>query len=178
MPNFSSLICITGKDVPYGSLCLPYCAFFKKALALLKRVNRETTVVPTFFGFIDGQWIIKLATWGNTETTKTASCGCMSLQPDCGALKYAYRNQDVLTYDHEGCPNNGKFVIKCKLNFIDPKIYITEILKAITENVIELPTQKSETPEIKIKGEVRLSLSCKIPRLQQKWRYVTLYCII
>ncbi|PAV23026.1 hypothetical protein PNOK_0009300 [Pyrrhoderma noxium] len=152
MPNFSSLICITGKDVPYGSLCLPYCAFFKKALALLKRVNRETTVVPTFFGFIDGQWIIKLATWGNTETTKTASCGCMSLQPDCGALKYAYRNQDVLTYDHEGCPNNGKFVIK-----------------SITENVIELPTQKSETPEIKIKGEVRLSLSCKIPRLQQKW---------
>lgn len=114
-PDFSRINWITGKDVPYGSLCLPYDAFVRKTLVLLERVNRETTVVPTFSGFIDGQWIIELATWGNARTTKATSCGCISPQPSCdGSLEYAYRNRDFWAYEHEGCSNNGRYVIECK----------------------------------------------------------------
>ena len=58
------------------------------------------------------------------------------------------------------------------------KLLFLKYIEAITKNVLSLPTQRSETPEVKIQGEVKLFLSCQIPGLQQEWRCVTLYCII
>ena len=57
-------VCGVGRDVPDGTVCLARKAFLEgRLLHLLERVNRHTTVLPSFSGVDNGRWIIQLTTW-------------------------------------------------------------------------------------------------------------------
>ena len=123
---FSGVNRVTRKDIPYGSLCLPCDTFVKKTLTFLERINRETTVVSILSEFINGKRTIKPAILESIpRTPKDDPCAWQSHYD--GSLEYVYQERDSLTYLQGGCPDNKKYGIECKLEYIVPRTSITKM---------------------------------------------------
>ncbi|KAH8110420.1 hypothetical protein DFH11DRAFT_1803752 [Phellopilus nigrolimitatus] len=136
----------TANEVPHGTVCLSRKTFLEaRLLTLLERVNRETTIVPSFSGVDGGEWILKLTTWGKHEMKKNSDCKWREITSGEQSLDFEWKNRDEWRYEHEGdFDNNGLYTVNCT-----------------TRNILSLPTVRSASSTILVKGTMKLGLSYK-----------------
>ncbi|KAI5120814.1 hypothetical protein M0805_003211 [Coniferiporia weirii] len=133
-----------GKDIPFGTVCLSRKVFLEsRLLSLLERVNSDTTIVPTFSGVNAGEWVLKLTTWGKHEMKKNYPCKWRDIKTNGDSLDFEWKNRDEWRYEHEGdFDGNGLYTVNCT-----------------TRNYLSIPTNRSSTSIITVKGSMKLGLS-------------------
>ncbi|KAA1474431.1 hypothetical protein DENSPDRAFT_882795 [Dentipellis sp. KUC8613] len=143
------------RELSYGTVVLSRRVFLEgKLLALLARINRETTVLPSFSGVEDGRWNLNLTTWAKAENKRGRECLFRQapLRAD-GKLEFVWSNRDRWSYEHEGdVENNGSYRVSCD-----------------TTNKLVLPTGTNNGAcAIKLTGSVVLKLAYDGP--EQHWK--------
>ncbi|KAI5120808.1 hypothetical protein M0805_003206 [Coniferiporia weirii] len=144
LPRDTNWVSGLGKDIPFGTVCLSRKVFLEsRLLSLLERINRDTTVVPTFSGVSDGEWLLKLTTWGKHEMKKNYPCKWREVTTCGDSLDFEWKNCDEWRYKNEGdFDGNGHYTVTC-----------------MTRNNVFIPTDGIAPSVITIRGSVDLGLS-------------------
>lgn len=110
-------VCGVGREVPHGTVCVSRATFLNtRVLALLEKVNAETTILPAFSGVEDGDWVLALTTWSNHQMKKARTCKWKEVtRAHSESLDFEWRNRDNWRYQHDGdFGGNGLYSVDCK----------------------------------------------------------------
>ncbi|KAL5504464.1 hypothetical protein ACEPAH_7125 [Sanghuangporus vaninii] len=144
LPRGINWVCGYSKNVPNGTVYLSRKAFLEGVLLeKLERINRETTVVPTFSGIKDGRWVLELAAWDDHVMKRDTKCKWREVtkRDDLDNLEFEWKNREFWRYEHDDdLYNNGTYTIDC-----------------MTHNVLSIPTNR-EKSVVQLKGAVKLYL--------------------
>lgn len=117
LPHSGNWVCGFGREATHGMVVLSRRSFLEaKILSILAEINTETTVVPSFSGVEDGNWILELTTWNKHPMKKNRPCKFKELSRHAdGQLEFEWSNKDRWSYDHEGDEgSNGSYRVSCE----------------------------------------------------------------
>ncbi|KDQ52587.1 hypothetical protein JAAARDRAFT_702442 [Jaapia argillacea MUCL 33604] len=131
-----------------GTVCLSKKIFLEdRLLAILSKVNAETTIVPVFpDAEEDGEWQMELTTWGKRR--KNRVCKWEQVKDCESGMDFKWDHTDKWSHEHQGSvddKNNGTYTVACQ-----------------TKNVLHFPpTSKHGLLDIAVSGEVSVILAFK-----------------
>ena len=119
LPRGINWVCGFGKEITNGSVYLSRRAFLEGVLLeKLERINRETTIVPTFSGIKDGRWVLELAAWDDHVMKRDALCKWREVtkESNLDTLEFEWKNKELWRYEHDDdfCAN-GTYTVDCTL---------------------------------------------------------------